>query len=265
VAPDLQIDLGNLSNVGRVRERNEDYFGYFVPPAADALVKKGRLWLVADGMGGETAGDVASRLAVEMVHEAYFTDPADDPGEALRSSLQAANRAIYERAQVQPDGTRMGTTCTALVLREGIAHIAHVGDTRAYLVRGGAITQLTRDHSLAPSGYANILTRALGIAPAVDVEVLEPALTVSTGDMFVLCSDGLWGEVDDDELLRTVSSTPDLQAACRALVTLANERGGRDNITVQLVRIGGPGARLRTAPLARPGLLAAVRRLLGAA
>jgi serine/threonine protein phosphatase PrpC len=259
---DVPFALGNLSSAGRVRERNEDYFGYFAPAEADALTTKGRLFVVADGMGGETAGDVASRLAVETVHEAYFGDPTDDPAKALRASLEAANRVIHARAQMQPEGTRMGTTCTALVVRDDVAHIAHVGDTRAYFIRGRSISQLTSDHSLAQSGSANVLTRALGIEPAVKVDVLDPPLQLAGGDRFLLCSDGLWGLVEDAELLRIVLAKSDPQAACRDLVALANDRGGRDNITVQLVRIGGAAAAV---PPPRPGFLSVVRRLLGAA
>jgi serine/threonine protein phosphatase PrpC len=265
MAPDAGIALGNLSSVGRVRERNEDYFGYFAPPEADVLARKGRLFVVADGMGGESAGDVASRLAVDTVRQAYFADPAEDPTAALRASLQTANRAIYDRARTEPEGTRMGTTCTALVLRDDVAHVAHVGDTRAYLIRAGAMTRLTSDHSLAESGRANVLTRALGINAAVNVDVLEPPLPVSKDDLFLLCSDGLWGLIEDPELLRMVMAKSDLQAACRDLVALANERGGRDNITVQLIRIDVGAERVEAGPAQRPGLLAVVRRLLGAA
>jgi protein phosphatase len=263
MVPPVEITLGNCSSVGRVRERNEDYFGYFEPPESGALPSKGRLFIVADGMGGETAGDVASRLAVEIVHESYFAHAADDPTEALRVSVQAANRAIYERAQSHIDGARMGTTCTALVVRDAAAHIAHVGDTRAYLIRGGVMTRLTRDHSLAESGQANILTRALGINATVDVDLLDRPMPISPEDMFLMCSDGLWGHIDDGEVLRTVQARRDVQAACRDLVALANEKGGRDNITVQLIRIAGGDDTSATGP--RPGLLAGLRRLLGAA
>jgi PPM family protein phosphatase len=264
MAQPVRFALGNLSSVGRVRERNEDYFGYFEPPESD-LPKKGRLFIVADGMGGETAGDVASRLAVKIVHESYFADVTTDPTQALRVSLQAANHAIYEHAQSQPDGVRMGTTCTALVVQDEAAHVAHVGDTRAYLIRGRAMTRLTRDHSLAESGHANILTRALGMNPDVDVDVLDRPLPISLEDMFLLCSDGLWGHVEDGELLRTVLASPDPQAACRDLVALANDKGGRDNITVQLVRIAGAADGREAATRPRPGLLAGLRRFLGAA
>jgi serine/threonine protein phosphatase PrpC len=263
MASDVEIALGNLSSVGRVRERNEDYFGYFAP--SDALAKKGRLFLVADGMGGETAGDVASRLAVETVRDAYFGDPGDDPTAVLRASLEAANRVIYDRARTQPEGTRMGTTCTALVVRDDVACVAHVGDTRAYLIRAGGMTRLTADHSLAQSGRANVLTRALGIEATVNVDVVDPPLRVSKGDKFLMCSDGLWGQIDDAELLRLVVTNSDLQTACRDLVALANERGGRDNITVQLIRIGADVDAGQGAPPQRPRLLAVFRRLLGAA
>jgi PPM family protein phosphatase len=260
----LNVTLGNLSSIGRVRDGNEDYFGYFEPTDLDRLEKKGRIGVVADGMGGEAGGEVASRMAVEIVRETYFEDPSDDPTLALRGSLEKANWAIYEYAKTRPELDGMGTTCTALALRGHETYLAHVGDTRAYLIRKCSIARLTRDHSLGESGFANVLTRALGTSPAVDVDVLDAPLPLFSGDVFLLCSDGLWGLVPDAELLSVVLSRSDPQVACQALVALANERGGSDNITVQLMRIEQGAEPPGAARLTSSGLWAGLRRLLGA-
>jgi serine/threonine protein phosphatase PrpC len=236
---DVQVALGTLSSAGRVRDENEDAFGCFEPPDGQELKDKGRLFLLADGMGGEAAGEVASRVAVEAARCGYFADPFPGPAVALESGFRLANRAIRERASLNPDLRGMGTTCTGLVLRGREAFVAHVGDSRAYLMRGGAITRLTRDHSLATRGheFANILTRAVGVDSSIEVDVLSAPLLPRNGDVFILCSDGLWGQVRDEEMLAIASAEPDPQAACRQMVELANERGGPDNITVLVIRI----------------------------
>jgi protein phosphatase len=258
------VVVGSFSSAGQVRDDNQDAFGYFEPDTHEELAAKGRLVVVADGMGGEAAGDVASRLAVESVRNSYFGDVSDDPSQALRRSLEAANRAIYERASAEPGLAGMGTTCTALVIRSEEAHLAHVGDTRAYLIRQGSITRLTRDHSLASSGRANVLTRALGVAAAsLDVDVLHPPVATQRGDAWLLCSDGLWGQVTDDELLEATLSSRDVQDVCRRLVACANGRGGPDNITVQLVRIEAGAQGDGAASQAPVRMWRRLRRLLG--
>ena len=244
-----EITLGSLSSVGRVREGNEDAFGCFQPSDTRGLRVKGRLFVLADGMGGEAAGEVASQTAVEVTRNTYFTDPFRDPVRALEKSLMLANEAIHRQASQNPELKRMGTTCTALVLRDQRAYVAHVGDSRAYLIRDGAIVRLTRDHSMAEKGraFAHILTRALGVEPAVEVDLLDAPLGLQARDIFLLCSDGLWGQVEDQELLAIAGAEPDPEDACRRLVNLANQRGGPDNITVVIVRVedGGERTRLR--------------------
>lgn len=256
----LTLSVAAATHVGRRRENNQDAVADFQPTGAEERDRMGCVFLVADGMGGAAGGEIASALAVDGVRESYFADPDVDRRAALLRAVQAANRAVYERGQREPLLSGMGTTCTALLLRNGTAEVAHVGDTRAYLVRDGTIVPLTRDHSLASAGQPSVLTRALGASPTVDVDLLENPLAVAAGDIFLLCSDGLWGSITDEELIRVVTQAHEPALLCRDLVALANERGGLDNITVQLVRVSARPARFSRASV--PGFLAGLRRLL---
>jgi protein phosphatase len=230
------------TDVGRKRAANEDRY---------ALAPELGLYLVADGMGGHTAGQVASELAAEgAVAALRALEGAEAPlTEKLRYSVAAANRSIFATARARPELTGMGTTLVAVLVDGQRVALAHVGDSRAYLVRGGRIRRLTDDHSLVAElvrrreiserdarghPHRHVLTRALGVRRAVEADLAE--LTPAGGDLFVLCSDGLTGHVDDDEIARTVLADPDLDAVCERLVELANARGGDDNITVVLVR-----------------------------
>jgi len=256
----LAISVAAATDVGRHRENNQDAVGDFAPPNAEERDRMGCLFVVADGMGGAAGGEVASALAVDGVRQSFFTDPDLDRRAALLRAVQAANRAVYDRGQSEPALNGMGTTCTALVLHNGTAEVAHVGDTRAYLVRNEMIIPLTRDHSLAEAGRPSVLTRALGAAATVDVDLLENPLAVAAGDIFLLCSDGLWGQITDEELARAVRQQHEPAQSCRDLVALANARGGRDNITVQLVQVGTRQA--HPARANRSGFLAGLGRLL---
>jgi protein phosphatase len=233
----LLVAVGSCTSPGRVRPANQDAAGYFSAP--DGGRDKGRLFVLADGMGGEAGGEVASGLAVEVIARAYFEHASPDPAVALAHSVRLANQAILEQASASAALRGMGTTCTALVLRGATACVAHVGDSRAYHVRDGAVRQLTTDHSLAHRGpaYAHVLTRALGVQPAVEVDVVAVSPPPRAGDVFLLCSDGLWGQVDEADIAEVLAAEPDLDAASRRLVDLANARGGPDNVTVLLVRI----------------------------
>jgi serine/threonine protein phosphatase PrpC len=246
------VTFAQLSDIGRVRTRNEDYVGAFEPADPELLRARGRLFVVADGMGGYARGDVASRLAVESLHHTYFEPERSEPlPEALRTSVQIANEAVYRESQLAPGEGPMGTTLTALVIRDHDAFLAHVGDSRAFLVRGRQIRQLTEDHSLVaelvrggvlsrteaehhPS--AHVILRALGLAEEVEIEVQGP-LPLRSGDALALCTDGLTRKVRPDEIRRLARIRP-LRRACEKLVSLANERGGPDNITLQLIRFG---------------------------
>jgi protein phosphatase len=231
------------TDVGLRRRGNEDRF------AVDAQLG---LSLVADGMGGHSAGQVASALAATSVVGALHERKGGDasPAEKLRGAIEDANRAIYSAARQHQEYSGMGTTVVALLVEEGRAAIAHVGDSRAYRVRAGRIRQLTDDHSIVGEllrrheitaddarehPHRHVLTRALGVRGHVQPDLAE--LTLSPGDLFVLCSDGLTNHVEDHEIAKVVSEASDLEAGCAALIELANRRGGEDNITVALARL----------------------------
>ena len=229
------------SDVGRKRRGNEDCYA----AAADL-----GLYLVADGMGGHTAGQVASEIAAQASVDALRTlvDASASLTDKLRYSVAAANREILDTAQRKPELSGMGTTLVALLVGPDRVALAHVGDSRAYLIRAGRIRQLTDDHSLvaelvrrheitetAARGHPHrhVLTRALGVRRSVEPDLAE--LTPASEDIFVLCSDGLTGHVRDAEIAEVATTAGDLDSACEQLVDLANDRGGEDNITVLLV------------------------------
>jgi protein phosphatase len=229
------------TDVGLRRRANEDRY---------AVAEELGLYLVADGMGGHSAGQVASEMAAEGAVRALQTLVAAEASlsEKLRFAVAAANREIHTAAQAKPALAGMGTTLVALLAGERRIALAHVGDSRAYLVRGGKIRQLTDDHSLvgelirrreitptAARGHPHrhVLMRALGVRRSVEPDLAE--LTPAAGDTFVLCSDGLTGHLSDDEIAGLVCRDTDVEAASDRLVDLANSRGGEDNITVVLV------------------------------
>lgn len=232
------------------RADNQDSYGAFPEQGRqDLLTPFGLLFIVADGMGGHVGGREASQLAVKTVEATYFTEPPDDVGERLGMAIEAANEQIFDRARLDPSLHGMGTTCTTLVLRGQSAYLAHVGDSRAYRLRDGALEQLTLDHSrvaelvrenlisaedAAQHPYRNVLSRALGTAPEVEVDIDGP-IAVQPGDVFLLCSDGL-NYLTDDEIKATMLAYPP-QAACDRLVEQANDRGGVDNVTMQIVQV----------------------------
>jgi serine/threonine protein phosphatase PrpC len=232
----MNIHAAHLSDVGRVRTGNEDC----ALCKADPTGTRGYLLVVADGMGGAAAGEVASRMAVDTVGEVYFASRGS-VAEALTQAVTEANARIHRAAQVREDAEGMGTTCTALAVVDEKIYMAYVGDSRAYRIRGKRITRLTRDESVwaekvregetPASEYGrNQLTRAVGLDPELHAEPVRES-EVCDGDRFVLCSDGLWGLVTDPEIL-LLAQSGDLAAACRRLVALANNRGGHDNVTV---------------------------------
>lgn len=245
------IEVASLSDVGCQRENNEDSYLYWEPSDEEEFQRKGRLAVIADGMGGHEGGQEASRLAVETVRAAYDQDFRDDPQAALVGSFAAAHTRILSYAEQHPIFQGMGTTCTALVLRGRQLFFAHVGDSRLYLVRDGSISRLTRDHSyvgrLVESGMVrpedaekhpqrHILTGALGAGRELAVDGSEVSLAVQEGDGLLLCTDGLWSITSDEELGMAVSNNPPSEC-CAALVKLARRRGAPDNITLQVLRV----------------------------
>jgi protein phosphatase len=246
------VEVASLSDVGCQRENNEDSCLYWEPADDEEFKRKGRLAVIADGMGGHEGGLEASRLAVETVREAYDHGFRDDPQKALVESFAAAHANIRGYAEQHPAFQGMGTTCTAIVLLGRQLYFAHVGDSRLYLVRGQHILRLTRDHSyvgrLVESGLVraedaekhpqrHILTAALGAGVEVAVDSAEEALTLQQGDDLLLCTDGLWSVVSEEELETEVTRNSPAKC-CAALVKLARQRGGPDNITLQVLRVG---------------------------
>ncbi|MBL8743038.1 MAG: Stp1/IreP family PP2C-type Ser/Thr phosphatase [Myxococcales bacterium] len=233
------------TDIGRERNHNEDRF---------ILLPEFNVFVVADGMGGHQSGEVASRMAASTI-ASFFRAGHDKPesvAERLRAAVCDANARIYARADDSRAHRGMGTTVVAAAYgnSDGKLHIAHAGDSRGYHIRGGTIKQLTRDHSLLSDALLerpeltesdlaylprNVITRALGIAPTVEVDVVS--VDAEVGDVFLLCSDGLHGLVEDDAIMSIVRETDVLTEACAKLVEAANKNGGKDNITAVLIRI----------------------------
>jgi protein phosphatase len=231
-------DQAFRTDTGRQRNANEDSFFVRAP-----------IFVVADGMGGAQAGEVASKAAVE----AFSGDlPAAPPEQVLRETIEAANRTIHEHARADPSLTGMGTTITAVIVNAGAEEVAigHVGDSRAYRLRGGELERLTRDHSLveemrrkgqltdaqaADHPQRSIITRALGPEPEVEVDV--QTVPAAPGDVFLICSDGLTTMLDDERIGRLLATATSMTTAMRALVDEANRAGGRDNITALAFRL----------------------------
>jgi protein phosphatase len=245
------IELANLSDVGCEREANEDYYCYVEPDSDEEFAAKGRLIVVADGMGGHIGGQVASGLAVDALRQAFLTDGLP-PLDILIDGFSKAQAAILARADADPELKGMGTTCTAAIVHRGGLLYGHIGDSRLYLVRQGQLTQISDDHSLVnqlvKSGAItpeqaevhekkNVLTAALGMqSNAAAADFSEVPVPLAPGDVLVLCSDGLHGLVSTGEVAHVVA-TQSSYDACRTLVDWAKQRGGPDNITVQVARI----------------------------
>ncbi len=275
----MRAIAAGASDVGLQREHNEDSF---------VVLKEYDLYVVADGMGGHRAGDVASKLATETISEFFKSTANDDvtwpfhfdtnlseEENRLLTGIRVANRQIFERSSRSREYHGMGTTVVGAMFspRKGRMYIGHVGDSRCYRVRGGQIQLLTRDHSLINDYLLampdlteeqrselpkNVITRALGMQDQVVVDLQHD--DPRPGDVYVLCSDGLSGMVQDDEILKIVTATGDIREACSQLIARANEHGGEDNVTAVLIKIEEqpdapteevPSARTRPVP-ARP-------------
>lgn len=249
----LAVEVAGKTDVGCVRANNEDNFGYD---------SRYGIFVVCDGMGGQAAGEVASKMGVDILLD-YFRNETDATeihsangqgssagARSLASAIQLANRTIYQAGQEQNGRSGMGSTIVAALVRGNSLTIGHVGDSRIYLVRQGAIQQLTQDHSLVMEqvrrGYItleqaqksemqNIILRALGSEEAVEADIED--LVAVPGDLLLMTSDGLTRHVLDEEILKIVQAPGDLEQACSRLVQKARDGGGDDNITCLLVRI----------------------------
>ncbi|MDD5167793.1 MAG: Stp1/IreP family PP2C-type Ser/Thr phosphatase [Syntrophales bacterium] len=241
-----------MTDVGRVRLNNED--SYY---ANDEI----GLFVVADGMGGHASGEIASKMTVDIIRDYFKGSGKNQPVQIgpymrdysdvtnrLASAIRLANMAVYEASLSSPELQGMGTTVAAIQIAGNRLSIAHIGDSRVYLIRAENIEQLTDDHSVvyeqikrnliskedaSKSEIRNILTRALGISDDAEVDLAE--MTLSPGDILLLCSDGLNGMVDDTDILSIILASDDPPAACKKLIAAANANGGKDNITVVLI------------------------------
>jgi protein phosphatase len=254
----IHVSWAARTDIGRVRENNEDKFDFFCPDEPMILALRGRLWAVADGMGGHSAGQVASEAALKTLVRSYFNPSEADAEAALKAAFADANTLIYRAAQRMGGQNGMGTTMVALVAIEDRFLVAHVGDSRIYRYRSGArrraetsqLVQLTTDHSWVEeqvarrsltreqaeaSPYRNMITRSIGVeenvAPDVSKHTAEP------GDVFLLCSDGLSGFLDDEILRENMDKTSNPSRLVLDLIDAANDAGGKDNITALALRV----------------------------
>jgi protein phosphatase len=255
--PALTVEASLLTNIGCRRTTNEDA-GEVVRPSDRVLADKGVLMMVADGMGGCEGGEIASQLAVETVRRSYYASRAEI-AVALVRALQDANGAIHRLSRQRPELQGMGTTCTALVLCQDLAWVVYVGDTRLYLIRNNSIYRMVEDHSAVMELVKqrlltreearrhedrNVLLRALGTHEEIELGTWNEPMPVRMGDRFVVCSDGLYDVVDEEEILNTVRYA-DPEAACIALIGLARQRDASDNITIGVARVGPPATAQR--------------------
>jgi PPM family protein phosphatase len=234
-----------LTDTGLVREHNEDSVGYLLPRPEDPRAARGALAIVADGLGGHNAGEVASQIAVALVLRQYYEAAAAPPA-ALDAAFALADRTIRERAASDPACAGMGSTCTALAVLDGRAFLAHIGDSRAYLWRAGALQQLSQDDSLVAMlvrggqitaeqarthPERNVILRAMGVGKPAQHKFWKEGLQLQNRDVLVLCSDGVHGLVPDAQIADILGRTAPF-AACRALIDAALAAGGDDNASI---------------------------------
>jgi protein phosphatase len=244
----LRTTVACKTDVGRVRENNEDKFEYFIPEDEQTLATRGHIYVVCDGMGGHEAGQIASELAAKTFIDVYRGHPAEEPAVAMHAAVAAANRFVTDNARAFPKRKGMGCTLTALILIQDRMYVVNVGDSRIYLLRGDELLRLTMDHTVAEEyvklgmltkeeaerhPQKHVLTRAIGAEPAnADIEshLLEP------GDLFMLCSDGIINHVSDEAIYETMKSKAPGDCAW-SLVGQALQGGGSDNATAMVVRV----------------------------
>jgi PPM family protein phosphatase len=246
----FRVEANWASDRGNVRSVNEDSACVVVPDNEAERERKGVLLVVADGMGGHQGGELASRMIVERVQAEYYRISAD-PGSALAGAVRAANREVLVYTRQNPQFAGMGATCVAAAVARGLAWLAHVGDSRLYLVRGGGAYRMTQDHSAAMElvrlgvltldqadhhENRNLILRAVGTRQDLEISTWKQPFPLQVGDRLVLCSDGMYESIPDREIAE-LSATNNATAACAALVQLALERDGTDNITVAVLRV----------------------------
>lgn len=252
-APKLEVDclveVACKTDLGRVRENNEDKFEFFIPTDEAMLAAKGQIFVVCDGMGGHAAGQIASEIAAKTFIDVYANHPSENITAALVSAITAANRYVLDVSLAVPSRRGMGTTLSALILLQGTAHIAHVGDSRVYRLRDGQLDRLTDDHTwvdeaikrgeippeaAATHPYKHVITRAIGTEDSVIPDVFKSE--AHEGDIYLLCSDGLTNHVPDDWMAQVLREFGPGEATWR-LIGKALMEGGSDNCTVLIVRV----------------------------
>ncbi|GER91137.1 hypothetical protein KDW_52990 [Dictyobacter vulcani] len=252
----LHLQVAQLTDIGRTRPTNEDNLIAVLPDNDNIMRAKGALFVVADGMGGHSYGELASELAVKTIQEVYYQDSSNDIPTALGNALRQANTVVYETSQAkirensELSSKTMGTTCVAMVLNNHTLYVANAGDSLAYLITDQEIKQLAENHSLVAqevlkgnmtaeealtSPSRNVITRCLGTKEQVEVYLSAP-IQVKTGDILLLCTDGLHGLISETEIRLIVeNNTP--EESSKKLIERANENGGPDNITAIVVKI----------------------------
>ena len=243
------VAFGAKTDLGRVRENNEDKFDYLEPDEPSVLATKGRVYAVADGMGGHSAGQVASELALNVFTRTYYGDSKSDAEVGIQRAVKEANAYVVDVARTIPGRNGMGATLTAAVIRDDDLFIAQVGDSRCYLLRDGQLEQLTEDHSWVAeqvrsgamteaeaeqSPFRNVITRSMGGAPEVEADIT--AVKIQVGDRYLLCSDGLSGMVSAPEIAEVLAIGSPSVAAWN-LIDRANQYGGRDNVTAFVLHV----------------------------
>ncbi|MCH7686634.1 MAG: serine/threonine-protein phosphatase [Planctomycetes bacterium] len=246
-----QVQYASISDIGFRRQNNQDSLSVQICNDQETWGSHGHLFLVADGMGGHAVGELASKMAVDTIPHTFFKTRDQDVTTALQNAFEVANGVIYKRGSLNRDFERMGTTCVSLVLSPEGAVIGHVGDSRVYRIRDARIDQLTFDHSLqwelirqgrmSPENVflhepRHVITRSLGPEETTKVDIEGP-YPILPGDIYLLCSDGLTNHVNDSEI-GMIAGELSVGDACRLLVNLANLRGGSDNISVVIVKVG---------------------------
>jgi PPM family protein phosphatase len=248
----MDVEFAQLSDLGKVRQGNEDYLGHVAPETAERAQSLGWLFAIADGVGGHDLGEVASKTAIESVTEGFRSAPPAEPHPALLQRLvRKANISVVDAGRAaSPGGIAMATTVVACGLRYDRVTVAHVGDSRCYLIRRNEAALLTRDHTVVneqvrlgvlsadearESESRHMLSRSLGAGLFVNVDISEHQVLVD--DVLVLCTDGLHGSVTASEIAAVAGNATDLNKAAQRLVDIANQRDGGDNISLQLVRV----------------------------